>query len=74
MVTLEEAIFTVNQLPFEQRQMLLEIVKNQMIEAQREEIAQDAQDAISAFRRRDLKAQPIESIIAELRATLTEYQ
>ncbi|MBD2149030.1 hypothetical protein H6F44_02650 [Pseudanabaena sp. FACHB-1277] len=72
MVTLEEAISTVNQLPIEQREMLLEIVKNQMIEAQREEIAKDAKEAIAAFRRGDLKPQPIENIISELQATLTE--
>ena len=72
MVTLEEAISTVNQLPIDQREMLLEIVKNQMIEAQREEIAKDAKDAIAAFYRGDLKPQPIENIIAELQATLTE--
>lgn len=72
MVTLEEAISTVNQLPFEQREMLLEIVKNQMIEAQREEIAKDAKDAIAAFHRGELKPQPIENIISELQATLTE--
>jgi len=74
MVTLEEAISTVNQLPIDQREMLLEIVKNQMIEAQREEIAKDAKDAIAAFHRGDLKPQPIENIIAELQATLTEDQ
>jgi hypothetical protein len=74
MVTLEEAILTVNQLPLEQREMLLEIVKNQMIEAQREEIAKDAKEAIAAFRRGDLKPQPIENIISELQATLTEDQ
>ena len=74
MVTLEEAISTVNQLPIDQREMLLEIVKNQMIEAQREEIAKDAKEAIAAFHRGDLKPQPIENIIAELQATLTEEQ
>jgi hypothetical protein len=74
MVTLEEAIFTVNQLPLEQREMLLEIVKNQMIEAQREEIAKDAKEAIAAFHRGDLKPQPIENIISELQATLIEDQ
>jgi len=36
MVTLEEAILTVNQLSIEQREMLLEIIKNQMIEARRD--------------------------------------
>ena len=74
MVTLEEAISTVNQLPLEQREMLLEIVKNQMIEAQREEIAKDAKEAIAAFHRGDLKPQPIENIISELQATLIEDQ
>jgi hypothetical protein len=34
MVTLEEAILTVK-LPFEQREMLLKIIKNQMIESRR---------------------------------------
>jgi len=72
MVTLEEAILTVNQLPLEQREMLLEIVKNQMIETRREEIAQDAKEAIAAFHRGELKPQPIENIISELRATLTK--
>ena len=70
MITLEEAILTVNQLPVEQREMLLEIVKNQMIETRREEIAQDAKEAIAAFHRGELKPQPVEEIIAELQATL----
>jgi len=72
MVTLEDAISTVNQLSIEQREMLLEIVKNQMIEARREEIAQDAKESIAAFHRGELKPQPIEEIISELQATLAE--
>ena len=72
MVTLEEAISTVNQLPLEQREMLLEIIKNQMIESRREEIAEDAKKAISAFQQGELKPQSMESIIVELQATLTE--
>jgi len=72
MITLEEAILTVNQLSIEQREMFLEIVKNQIIEARREEITQDAKEAIAAFRRGELKPQPIEEIISELQATLIE--
>lgn len=72
MITLEEAILTVNQLSIEQREMLLEIVKNQMIEARRDEIAQDAKEAIAAFHSGELKPQPIEDIISELQATLAE--
>ncbi len=33
---------------------------------------QDAKDAIAAFRRGELKPQPIEEIISELQATLIE--
>ncbi|WP_293063345.1 hypothetical protein [Okeania sp. SIO2B3] len=51
MATLEEALIIVNQLSIEQREMLLEIVKNQMIEASREEIAQEAKEAIASFHR-----------------------
>ena len=72
MVTLEDAILTVNQLSIEQREMLLEIVKNQMIEARREEIAQDAKEAIAAFHHRELKPQPMGKSISELQATLAE--
>ena len=49
MTTLEEALIIVNQLPVEQKEMLLEIVKNQMIEASRKEIAQEAKEAIASF-------------------------
>jgi hypothetical protein len=72
MVTLEEAILTVNQLSLEQREMLIEIVKNQIIEARREEISQDAKEAIAAFHRGELKPQPLENIISELKESLTE--
>jgi hypothetical protein len=72
MVTLEEAILTVNQLPIEQREMLLEIVKNQMIETRREEMAKNAKEAITAFHQGELKPQPLEDIISELQETLTE--
>ena len=72
MATLEEALIIVNQLSIEQREMLLEIVKNQMIEANREEIAQAAKEAIASFHRGELQSQPIENIIAELQTTLTE--
>lgn len=72
MVTLEEALSTVNQLSLEQKEMLLEIIKNQLIEDRRQEIAEDAQKAIASFHRGELQPQPVETIIAELQATLSE--
>jgi len=63
---------TVNELPIEQREMLIEIVKNQMIESHRDEIAQNAKEAREAFQRGELKPQPLEDIINELKTLLTE--
>lgn len=74
MITLEEALNAVNQLSVEQREMLLEIVKNQLIESRRQEIAEDAQKNIALFHQGKLKPQPLESIFAELDATLTEEE
>ena len=70
MITLEQALITVNQLPIEQREMLIEIVKNQMIESYRDEIARNAKEAREAFQIGELKPQPLEDIIDELKTIL----
>ncbi len=72
MMTLEQALMTVNELPIEQREMLIEIVKNQMIESYRDEIARNAKEAREAFQIGELKPQPLEDIIDELKTLLTE--
>nr|WP_287731360.1 hypothetical protein [Microcystis sp. M090S1] len=61
---------TVNELPIEQREMLIEIVKNQMIESYRDEIARNAKEAREAFQIGELKPQPLEDIIDELKTIL----
>lgn len=66
MITLEQALLTVNQLPLEEREMLLEIVRNQMIETYRQQMAEDAKNSIEMFHQGNLKSQSLESIIAEL--------
>ena len=45
---------------------------SQMIESYREEIARNAKEAKEAFQRGELKPQPLEDIINELKAKLTE--
>ena len=70
MVTLDQAIETAMQLSSEQRAMLLEILQNRQIEAQRREIAADAQESLSAFRNGGLKAQSAADVIEELRQAL----
>lgn len=68
--TLDYALDVVMQLPPEQREMLVDIVCRREVEAWRQEAAQDAREAISAVPRGELKPEPVEDIIARLRANL----
>lgn len=65
-VTLDQAIDTALQLPPEQREMLVDILRNRQIEARRQEIAAEARKSIAAFRKGKLKAQSAEEAIADL--------
>jgi hypothetical protein len=69
-VTLDQALDVALQLPREQREMLVEILRRREIEARREEIARDARASIEAYRRGELKAEPVEDIIRRLRVDL----
>ena len=71
-ITLDQAIDTVMQLSFEQREMLIEIIQSRHIENRRKEMAEDAQKSIAAYRAGILKAQSLEEIIDDLRKTLGE--
>lgn len=70
MVTLDQAIDTVLELPPEQQEMLLEIIHRRQVEARRQEIARDAQHALAAFRAGMLKSQTVDAVLAELHASL----
>jgi methyl coenzyme M reductase subunit C len=72
--TLDYALDVVMQLPSEQQDMLIDIVTRRKIEAWREEAARDAKEAIAAVRRGELKPEPVEDIIARLRANLEEAE
>lgn len=70
MTTLEQALNTVSQLPIEQQEMLIQIMQNRLIENRRQEIADDAKQAISSFHRGELKPQTADEVIAELQKSL----
>lgn len=74
MTTLEQALNTVSQLPIEQQEMLIQIVQNRLRENHRQEIAEDAKQAISSFHKGELKTQTADEIIAELQETLNDDQ
>ena len=70
MTTLEQALNTVSQLSIEQQEMLIQIMQNRLIENRRQEIADDAKQAISSFHRGELPPQTADEVIAELQKTL----
>ncbi len=71
-VTLDLVIDQAMQLPPVQQDKLLEILRSRRIEARRAEIANDARESIAAYRTGQLKAQPADSVIAELRRALED--
>ncbi len=70
MVTLNQVLENAMQLPVEQQEMLIEILHNRHLEQRRDEIAEDARESISAFRAGQIRPQPVEDIILELRQSL----
>jgi uncharacterized protein (DUF305 family) len=74
MMTLDRALETAMQLLPEQQEMLIQILQKRRIEAQREEIAQNAQLSIAAFHSGQLKPQTAEEAISELRQSLNDVE
>jgi hypothetical protein len=62
------------QLPPEQRERLVDILRNRQLEARRQEIAADARKSIAAFREGKLKAHSAEEAIAELHQALEDAE
>jgi hypothetical protein len=74
MITLDQALDTVMQLPPDQQEMLIQLMKNRRIEARREEIAQEAKSSIATFHAGQLAPQTAEEAISELRQSLNDMK
>ena len=72
MTTVDQALDLAMQLSFEQRQMLIEILRKRQIEERREEIAAHAREAIRAFQAEELPAETIDELLARLHASVAE--
>jgi hypothetical protein len=70
MINLDQALDIVMQLPREQQESLLDIVRHRHIEQRHDEIAQDAQRSIEEFQARQYHPMAIEQVLADLRASL----
>ncbi len=71
-MTLDKVLDAAENLPADQRKMLIEILERREIEAWREETAREAKEAIRAFHAGELKSQPVEEIISDLEKSLDE--
>jgi hypothetical protein len=71
-LTLDQTIDAVMQLPSEQREMLIAILHRRQIDERRQEIAEDAQESLALFRAGKLKPQSTENIIQALHQSLQE--
>ena len=69
-VTLNKTIDMAMQLPLEQQEMLLEIIRKRRIEVNRREMAKNAEASIATFLAGKLKSQSADEVIAELRQTI----
>ena len=71
-VTFDQALDVINKLPFEQQEMLIDIFRKRLVEKRRQQIAQDAQESLNAFRQGQFTAQSAEQIIRELNESYNE--
>lgn len=69
-VTLDQTLEMAMQLPADQQEMLVEILKRRQSERTRREIAADARTSIAEFRSGYLAPQSAEEVIAELGRSL----
>jgi ATP phosphoribosyltransferase regulatory subunit HisZ len=72
MNTLDQALATALQLPYEQQEMLIKILQNRHHESRRAEMAADAQQTLADFHAGKFQHQSAENVIAALRQSLQE--
>jgi hypothetical protein len=70
MVNLDQALDVVMQLPREQQETLIDIVRHHHIEQRRDEIVQDAQRSLEEFQAGQYQLMAIAQVLVDLRACL----
>jgi hypothetical protein len=72
MPTLDQALDLASQLPIEQQDMLMDILRRRQIEGRRDEMALLARESVEAYRAGILKPQTVEDVLKDLQLTLGE--
>jgi hypothetical protein len=74
MITFENALEMVDQLPIEQQEMLVDIIQKRHAEVRRREIIQECREALAEYREGNLEALTAEEAISDLRAYLNHSE
>jgi len=74
MRTFEEVLELVTELPVEQQELLIELVRRRTIDTRRRELARLSQEALAEFKTGNLKSQTATEAIAELRTYLKDKE
>jgi len=72
MNTLDQVLETASQLPYEQQEMLIEILRNRLHENRREKMAADAKQTLADFHAGKFQRQSAQEVILALRQSLYE--
>ncbi len=68
--TFDQVLETITQWPFEQQDMLFEVLYRRQVTLRRQEMAQNVHDAVTAFHQGELQAESASDAIAHLRTLL----
>jgi hypothetical protein len=74
MITFENALELVSQLPREQQEMLIEIVKKRNVEGRRQEFLRECQEGLAEYRAGNLQPMTVEDAITELHHYLEDSE
>jgi hypothetical protein len=74
MTTLDQALDAAMQLSYEQKQVLITILWKRQVEARRDEITENAREAIRAFRVGELKTESIDELLARLHNSVNDKE
>lgn len=72
MNTLDQVLETASQLPYEQQEILIEILQNRLHENRRAKMAADAQQSLADFHAGKFQPQSAQEVILALRQSLHE--
>ncbi len=70
MMTFEAVLDAFGQLPLEQQEVLIDILKKRNTEARRSQILEECYEGLAEYRSGVLKTQTVEEIMADLRSDL----